>query len=94
MSITDSPKYKFIDDNLEQYTFPSELRRDQVYFIDRCAGEEWKLNLVQLEESLTREETLTLMREIQSLLAFMDKLNRPELHRNTEPGNPAFEEGI
>lgn len=94
MSIIDNPTYKFIDENLEQYTFPSALHPTQVHYIDRCDGNEWKLDIVQLEDSLSREEVVTLMHELTELLAFMDKLNRPAPRRSTEPGSPAFEEGI
>lgn len=90
MSITDNPTYRFVDEDLEQYLFPSALHHKQVHYIDRCDGDAWKLDIVQLEESLSREEVVTLMHELEALLVFIDKLNRPELHRSTEPGEPEY----
>lgn len=94
MSIIDNPVYKFIDENLEQYTFPSALHPKQVHYIDRCDGDDWRLDIVQLEDSLSRDEVVTLMRELEQLLVFLDKLNRPAPRRTTEPGAPAFEGDI
>lgn len=94
MSITDNPTYKHIDDDFEQYSFPSAVNPKQVHYIEKCDREEWELCLVQREESMSRKEVLALIRELEELLAFMDKLNRSELHRNTEPGQPAFEEVV
>ncbi len=93
MRITDTFKHK-LESDFEQYSFPSNVNPKQRHFIDIDNGGHWKLGLVQLEESLSREEVATLMRELTDLLAFMDKLSRPDLHRHTEPGQPQHEETI
>lgn len=83
-----------IEDGLEQYAFPSDLHPQQMHYIGRYAGDSWGIDIVQIERSMSQDETKTLMHEIEALLAFADNLNRPDLHRSTEPGQPAFEEVV
>lgn len=91
MSITQNPKYTFVDEDLEQYTFPSAVNPKQRHYIDRCDSSEWKLGIVQIQESISRDDAVTLMRELEELLAFTEKLNgkRPNLpHAETEDSRP------
>ena len=83
-----------LNDGIEQYAFPSALNTKQLHFVDRVDGGPWELSIVNTKESLSIDEARTLVAEAEALIDFMAKLNGTELHRNTEPGQPAFEEAI
>lgn len=72
----------------EQYSFPSKVNPKQRHFIDIDRGEDWKLGIVQLEESLSLEELQELRIELAELYAFMVSLKSRNLRRITEPGEP------
>lgn len=93
MSITKTFTHKLAED-FEQYTFDSKLNPNQRHYIDRDNDGPWKLGLVQLEESLSPEQVQELRIELAELYAFMARLNNRDLRRRTEPGAPAFEEGV
>lgn len=91
MNITSTFEHK-LEDDFEQYIFPSTLNPGQRHFIDRDGDGPWHLSIVDHAESLTLEDAKTLISEIESLCSFMAKLPAKELQRRTEPGQPATEE--
>lgn len=74
---------------LEQYRFDSALNPTQVHFVDKVDGEPWAISIAEHDESLSLEDTRTLVREIDALCAFAEQLTQQsELRRSTEPGEP------
>lgn len=87
MSITSTFQHK-LEHDFEQYVFPSKLNPEQRHFIDRDGTGPWQLSIVDHPESLSNEQAKTLIREVELLCEFMEKLITKELHRSTEPGEP------
>lgn len=83
------------EDGIEAYAFPSALHAKQRHYVQRSFDDrQWTICLVDTSPDLTLEQGITLIAELEYLCEFLVKLNGSELHRNTEPGQPAFEETI
>lgn len=87
MSSTTTYTHK-LEPDFEQYSFPSNVNPKQRHFVDRNEREPWKVDIVQLEESLTLEELQELRVELADLAAFMMSVQQRDIRRRTEPGEP------
>lgn len=91
MSITDQFTHT-LGDGIEQYAFPSQLTPKQKHFVDRYDDGPWEVSIANFPESLSVEDTQTLVAEIAALAAFAEQLNQSQLCRHTEPGQPRAED--
>lgn len=94
MSIT-STYLHGLDDGLETYSFPTEIRQTKYrHLIDRLDDGPWQIWPLETEGAMSVDTARAYVREVNELIEFAEKLNRPAPRRTTEPGQPAFEETI
>ena len=82
-------------DGIQSYSLPSAVAPNaHRHLVDRVDNEAWTIWPVDLFQALSLEDAKTYALELAKLIELAEKLNRHDLHRRTEPGQPAFEEVV